>query len=62
MSTASERVRPVVGTMIGDPAGIGPEVVIAALSRIEVRAAARILAIGPQALRPDSVPLVVEPG
>jgi len=52
---------PTLALPVGDPAGIGPEVVTAALSRIEVRTAARILAIGPRALRPDSVPQVIEP-
>ena len=58
MSTREEF--PTLAVPVGDPAGIGPEVVTAALGRIEVRAAARILAIGPQVLRPDSVPLVAD--
>ena len=45
MSTASERGRPVVGTMIGDPAGIGPEVAVRALADGAVHA--------------DSIPLLV---
>ena len=52
---------PTLAVPVGDPAGIGPEVVTAALTKIEVRAAARILAIGPGSLRPESVPLVVDP-
>jgi len=51
---------PTLAVPLGDPAGIGPEVVTAALTRMEVRAAAKILAIGPGSLRPDSVPLVVD--
>lgn len=49
---------PVFALPIGDPAGIGPEIVAAALSRLEVRAAARIVAIGPPGLRPAGVPLI----
>lgn len=52
---------PTLAVPVGDPAGIGPEVVTEALSRLEVRAVAKILAIGPDSLRPDSVPLVIDP-
>lgn len=52
---------PTLAVPVGDPAGIGPEVVTAAMSRMEVRAATKILAIGPSSLRPDSVPLVLDP-
>ncbi len=51
---------PTLALPVGDPAGIGPEVVCAALSRIEVRIAARVLAIGPLSLRPESIPQVFE--
>ena len=51
---------PLLALPIGDPAGIGPEVVSAALSRLEVRVAAKVLAIGPASLRPENVPLVDE--
>jgi 4-hydroxythreonine-4-phosphate dehydrogenase len=52
---------PLIALPVGDPAGIGPEVVSAALSRLEVRISARVLAIGPGSLRPSSVPEVQEP-
>ena len=51
---------PMLALPVGDPAGIGPEVVSAALTRLEVRIAARVLAIGPASLRPPSVPEVGE--
>ncbi len=43
---------------LGDPAGIGPEVVLRAFGEAAVRDAARLVLIGPAALRPDEVPLV----
>jgi len=52
---------PLLALPVGDPAGIGPEVVCAALSRMEVRVAAKVLAIGPLGLRPDSIPQVFDP-
>ncbi|MCH2106665.1 MAG: 4-hydroxythreonine-4-phosphate dehydrogenase PdxA [Planctomycetes bacterium] len=52
---------PTLAVPVGDPAGIGPEVVTAAMGKMEVRAAAKLLAIGPGSLRPDSVPLIVDP-
>ena len=38
--------RPLLAVTMGDPAGVGPEVVVAALSRPEVREACRALVIG----------------
>lgn len=50
--------RPRLAVTVGDPAGIGPEVVLAALGDARVRAAARLVAIGPRALRPAGVPAI----
>jgi 4-hydroxythreonine-4-phosphate dehydrogenase len=47
--------RPLLALAVGDPAGIGPEIAAAALSDPRVRAAARLVAIGPERLRPDDV-------
>jgi 4-hydroxythreonine-4-phosphate dehydrogenase len=49
---------PLIALTVGDPAGIGPETVLAALARPEVRGAARLLVIGPASLRPAEVPAV----
>lgn len=38
--------RPIVGVTIGDPAGVGPEVVAKALAKKEIRQSARLLVIG----------------
>ncbi len=38
--------RPLIAVPIGDPAGIGPEIVVKALAGTEVRAAARVVVIG----------------
>ena len=48
---------PQVGLTLGDPAGIGPEVALAALRSGRVRVAVRLVLIGPGSLRPDDVPL-----
>ena len=50
--------RPTIALTVGDPAGIGPEVSLAALAAPEVRAAARVLVLGPGSLRPPAVPKV----
>ena len=56
---------PTLALTVGDPAGIGPEICLEALAEPEVRAAARILVLGPGALRPDSIepldPAALEP-
>ena len=44
--TTHELFRPVLGLTIGDPAGIGPEIVAKAATQQEVRAACRPLVIG----------------
>jgi 4-hydroxythreonine-4-phosphate dehydrogenase len=46
MPTSHEHLRPVLGLTIGDPAGIGPEVVAKAVTQEEVRRACRPLVIG----------------
>jgi 4-hydroxythreonine-4-phosphate dehydrogenase len=53
---------PLLALTVGDPAGIGPEIVLAALARAEVREAARLLVIGPGSLRPEAIPPVSRAG
>src|SRR5258705_993448 len=48
--------RPLVALTVGGPAGIGPEVALAALRDPEVRARVRLLVLGPGGLRPGDVP------
>lgn len=52
-------MRPRIALTVGDPAGIGPETVFAALARPEVRAQASLVVVGPEALRPVDVPRYV---
>ncbi len=52
---------PLLALTVGDPAGIGPEICLLALESEAVRDAARVLALGPAALRPASVPLLSSP-
>jgi 4-hydroxythreonine-4-phosphate dehydrogenase len=47
---------PLLGVTLGDPAGIGPEVSLAALADERVRARARVLVLGPACLRPSTIP------
>lgn len=54
-------MRPLLALTAGDPAGIGPEIVAAALGDPEVLACARLLAVGPARCRPARVPRL-EPG
>lgn len=54
--------RPRLAVTLGDPAGIGPEVVLAALDDARVRAAARLVVIGPAALRPAAIPAIARAG
>lgn len=49
--------KPVLAVTVGDPAGIGPEIVRAALDEVAVRERAHLVAIGPAALRPAGVRL-----
>ncbi|HVS19008.1 MAG TPA: 4-hydroxythreonine-4-phosphate dehydrogenase PdxA [Planctomycetota bacterium] len=55
---SAAHTRPRLAVTVGDPAGIGPEVVLAALGDAGVRAAARLVVIGPAALRPADLPAV----
>lgn len=48
--------RPLLALTLGDPAGIGPEIVHAALGRPEWAEAARWVAIGPASLCPEGLP------
>ncbi|MEM7306695.1 MAG: 4-hydroxythreonine-4-phosphate dehydrogenase PdxA [Planctomycetota bacterium] len=50
--------RPLLALTAGDPAGIGPEIVLAALRDPRVRSVSRLAVIGPRSLRPADVPLV----
>jgi 4-hydroxythreonine-4-phosphate dehydrogenase len=47
--------RPVIALTLGDPAGIGPEVALAAARDGEVRARMRLVLIGPERLRPHAI-------
>ncbi len=49
---------PLIGLCVGDPAGIGPEIALAALTDAEVRGRARLVVFGPAALRPPDIELV----
>lgn len=48
--------RPLVALSTGDPAGIGPEIVLQALREPALAAAARLVVCGPERLRPRDVP------
>jgi len=50
--------RPVLALTVGDPAGIGPEIVARVLEERELFRRARVLVIGPDACRPERVPRV----
>jgi len=54
--------RPLLALTLGDPAGIGPEIVLAAIADRGVREAARVLVLGPAAYRPHDVPLAAHAG
>jgi len=51
---------PWLALTVGDPAGIGPEIVRRALEAPEVRAAARVVVLGPGFLRPAGIPALFE--
>jgi 4-hydroxythreonine-4-phosphate dehydrogenase len=57
-ASRSAHPRPLVALTVGDPAGIGPEVALAALRDPRVRERMALLLLGPGGLRPDEVPLV----
>lgn len=60
MATHDERApRAPLAVTVGDPAGIGPEILPRALAALEGRA--RLLAVGPRALAPDGLSLVDSP-
>src|SRR5258708_5918091 len=46
---------------LGDPAGIGPEIALAAAADARVQSAARLALVGPGALRPSAIPLGDDP-
>ncbi|MEO6707988.1 MAG: 4-hydroxythreonine-4-phosphate dehydrogenase PdxA [Planctomycetota bacterium] len=48
---------PLLAVTVGDPAGIGPEVTLAALADRDVQKESRALVLGPVSLRPASIPL-----
>lgn len=54
--------RPLLGLTVGDPAGIGPEIVAKALAEPTLARAARLLVLGPAACRPDGVALLPDAG
>jgi len=47
--------RPLIALTAGDPAGIGPEIVLRALYRRALRAQLRLLVLGPECLRPPEI-------
>ncbi len=49
--------RPRLGLTLGDPAGIGPQIALAAARDASVRELARLVVFGPGRLRPDWIPL-----
>lgn len=53
--------RPLVALTVGDPAGIGPEIVEQALREPAVAAAMRLVVCGPARLRPLAVPAAGDP-
>lgn len=55
---SNRAARPLLALTVGDPAGIGPETVLAALGDARVREACRLVVLGPGRLRPADVPLV----
>jgi 4-hydroxythreonine-4-phosphate dehydrogenase len=58
MSTLPELPR--IGLAVGDPAGIGPEIALAALRDEQVRREMRLVVLGPAALAPSELPSSVE--
>lgn len=47
--------RPTIALTAGDPAGIGPEIVAAALADAELARSVRLVAVGPAAVRPEGI-------
>ena len=54
----SRSARPRIALTVGDPAGIGPEIAAHAAADPRIVAACDLLVIGPETLRPRSVPLL----
>jgi 4-hydroxythreonine-4-phosphate dehydrogenase len=54
----SASARPLLALTVGDPAGIGPEIVGRVLGERALLGEARLLAIGPECCRPEGVPRV----
>ncbi|MDP6539794.1 MAG: 4-hydroxythreonine-4-phosphate dehydrogenase, partial [Planctomycetota bacterium] len=54
----AEENRPHLALTVGDPTGIGPEITAAALADPRIRAAARVVAVGPACARPDGLECV----
>lgn len=52
---AQSNTRPLLALTVGDPAGIGPEIVIAALADERVARGMRLVVIGPESLRPRGI-------
>jgi 4-hydroxythreonine-4-phosphate dehydrogenase len=50
--------RPLVALTVGDPAGIGPEIALAAARDDGVQARMRLVVIGPARLRPSEIPRI----
>lgn len=55
---SSPAARPLLALTVGDPAGIGPEIVHAALSDAAIEREMRLVVIGPASLRPARVPSI----
>jgi 4-hydroxythreonine-4-phosphate dehydrogenase len=55
MPNVAPIVRPRIALTVGDPAGIGPEIALAAARDERVRAAMRLVILGPSSLRPPSI-------
>jgi len=53
--------KPLLALTIGDPGGIGPEIVYASLTDPRALGTARLCVLGPASLRPSSVPEVPDP-
>ncbi len=53
--------RPLIGLCVGDPAGIGPEISLAAVADKRVEERLRVVLFGPAALRPAHIALVKDP-
>lgn len=56
MAGKERDARPVIALTVGDPSGIGPEIIGPAVRAVEGRA--RIIALGPGCVRPDTIPLL----